>query len=346
MERNCSIDLIKTCACIGVCTLHFYIREMDSLGHFRPDFVLFYVATIAIPLFFMVNGYLLMSKTRDASYYIKRILNIFKIVFTINALYYIVIHFVRGQYLINPIKKPLIETFHNLFFQEGVFSIFWFLGALLIIYTILAVIPSSYLTTKAILIAIVTLVITSLAVNVTNLFPAIHTHTHTQVAWTLFEAYIPQTFRLYNHINYFLIGGLIARSKTKIEEYMTSKSKLYVTLSWLMVAVCTIAAIWKCNTIYGITRVEHLHCSFVTTLGTMGAFYLFMHMRMHVISTKIIQIFAPCVLMVYIIHRIILLHTNIAIGGLWYNLILFWILSFSIADILDKIKFIHKYFKL
>ena len=131
MERNFSIDIIKICSCLGVCTLHFYIREMESSGNFRPDFVLFYVATIAIPLFFMVNGYLLMSKTRESSYYINRILNIFKIVFTVNALYYIVIHFIRGQYLINPIKKPLIETFHNLFLQEGVFSIFWFLGALL-----------------------------------------------------------------------------------------------------------------------------------------------------------------------------------------------------------------------
>ncbi len=78
----------------------------------------------------------------------------------------------------------------------------------------------------------------------------------------------------------------------------------------------------------------------------MGAFYLFMHMRMHIISTKIIQIFAPCVLMVYIIHRIILSHTNIALGALWYNLILFWILTFTIAYLLDKVKFIHKYFKL
>lgn len=348
MERNCNIDLIKICACLGVCTLHFYFREMESLGHFRPDFVLFYMATIAMPLFFMVNGYLLMSKARKASYYLKRILNILKIVFSVNALYYIVIHFMRGQILLNPIEKPFVETFNNLFLQEGTFSIFWFFGALLIIYIIMAMIPSSYLTTKALVVVIMTCMIVSFIVNVTNLFPAIytHTHTHTHTARIVFEAFIPQTFRLYNHISYFLLGGLISRNKTKIEEYMVLRSKLYIILSWLMIVVCTVASIWKCNTIYGITRVEHLHCSLITTLGTIGSFYLFMHLRMQSTTLKIIQLLAPCVLMVYIVHRIILYHTNIAIGGLWYNLILFWILSFSIAYLLDKVKFIHKYFKL
>lgn len=182
MERSSSIDLIKICACLGVCTLHFYIREMEDLGHFRPDFVLFYIATIAIPLFFMVNGYLILSKTRETSYYLKRILNIFKIVFTVNALFYIVVHFIQGQFLINPIKKPLIETFKNMFLQEGGFSIFWFFGALLMIYAILAIIPSSYLTTKTIIIAIITLTFVSLAVNGTNLLSAFYTHTHTHTS--------------------------------------------------------------------------------------------------------------------------------------------------------------------
>ena len=181
MERSSNIDLIKICACLGVCTLHFYIREMEEFGHFRADFILFYIATIAIPLFFMVNGYLLLSKSRGSAYYLKRIANIIKIVFSVNALYWIVIHFIRGQFLINPIKKPIIETFKNLFLQQGTFGIFWFFGALLIIYAIMAIIPPSYLTTKNIIICIATLTIISLIVNGTNII-SLYTHTHTRCA--------------------------------------------------------------------------------------------------------------------------------------------------------------------
>lgn len=204
MGRNANIDLIKIVSIMGVCSLHFYLRFMWNDPTFRWEYLIFYAAGMAIPLFFMVNGFLLLKKERNKTYYLKKIVNIIKIVVSVNVFWYFLC-VVRGMDHPNPFQ----ESFFNLFLQQGFFSPFWFFGALIIIYTLLAIIPYKLFTPKNLLISIIVLALFQFAVNETNLV--------TCKDEKMFEIYIPQTFRIYNHLIYFLLGGFIALRDDKIK---------------------------------------------------------------------------------------------------------------------------------
>ena len=72
MERNQSIDLIKIIAMIMVIGLHVNIGRLDN----PIAFVISRTSGIAIPLFFMVSGFLLWGRKDNVKYSLKKIFNI------------------------------------------------------------------------------------------------------------------------------------------------------------------------------------------------------------------------------------------------------------------------------
>ena len=80
MDRDISLDAIKLVACIFVCTLHTIGMFMSESPEFHLSYLLFYMSGIAVPLFFMVNGFLLAPKDGGIKYYYRKIFNIVKIV--------------------------------------------------------------------------------------------------------------------------------------------------------------------------------------------------------------------------------------------------------------------------
>lgn len=80
MDRDISLDAIKLVACIFVCTLHTIGMFMPESSDFHLSYLLFYMSGIAVPLFFMVNGFLLAPKDGGMKYYYRKIFNIVKIV--------------------------------------------------------------------------------------------------------------------------------------------------------------------------------------------------------------------------------------------------------------------------
>lgn len=326
-ERNAGIDLIKIFACMGVCSLHFYLRYMIKDPSFRWEYIIFYAAGMAIPLFFMVNGYLLLSKERPRSYYFKKILNIIKIVITVNVLWFILLFLLKRE--IQP--NPLIESFKNLFLKEGFFSVFWFFGSLIIIYLLIAFIPYRLFTRKNYLYVILILVILQFLANQFNLV----TYQNEQI----FESHIIQTFRLYNHISYFLIGGLIRSFHNRMD--------ICRLFCWGGVILCIASETYICNSIYDIDAVELLQCNFITTFGVVCFFCLLLSIKIRETYSKIIGKIGPTVLMVYIIHEAILplFVVRDARFPLIY-LLCFWICLFTISFCLTRIKLIDSYFKL
>lgn len=76
MDRDISLDAIKLVACIFVCTLHTIGMFMSESPGFHLSYLLFYMSGIAVPLFFMVNGFLLAPKDGGIKYYYRKIFNI------------------------------------------------------------------------------------------------------------------------------------------------------------------------------------------------------------------------------------------------------------------------------
>ena len=120
MDRDISLDAIKLVACIFVCTLHTIGMFMSESSDFHLSYLLFYMSGIAVPLFFMVNGFLLAPKDGGMKYYYRKIFNIVKIGGVITFIF--------------DIPK---QACSSLFFQGGVFPVFWFLGSLIFIYALM-----------------------------------------------------------------------------------------------------------------------------------------------------------------------------------------------------------------
>lgn len=57
MKRDVGLDLLKILGCFAVITLHVGGSSTDLL-----NLALYYMASCAVPIFFMVNGNLLLNK--------------------------------------------------------------------------------------------------------------------------------------------------------------------------------------------------------------------------------------------------------------------------------------------
>lgn len=121
--RNCNLDLIKCLACLGVVGLH-------SVG--MVNYTIYYLCGISVPLFFMVNGYLMFSRSSlPYSYALRKIRNLLIPVIGWNILILIPVVVVRHKF-VNP-----ITLFLKSLFQQGYLWHFWFFGSLILIYLVM-----------------------------------------------------------------------------------------------------------------------------------------------------------------------------------------------------------------
>lgn len=113
---------------MGVMALHTCIDRTDSL----PGFVLSRTFGLSIPLFFMVSGYLMQGRRVDWHYSIKKVWGILRFTFIICISYWIV-HSMRHGVDFIGFAKLWIGSF----VQRGLFGVFWYFGAMILLYLVL-----------------------------------------------------------------------------------------------------------------------------------------------------------------------------------------------------------------
>lgn len=189
-QRLLSLDLVKVLAMVGVMCLH---TEMNFYENPIAQF-LYMSAVVSIPLFFMVSGYLLYGKkSLGYGYSGKKLFGIFRFVMIITIAFWLMSGVRHGE-------PFLIYTLGSLV-QKGSFGIFWYFGAMMIIYLLLPILHRlfTYHRYSFILLTIVL----GIACNVIFALNFLGTHIENNTI---------QTFRLWNWIFYFNLGGL-ARKK-------------------------------------------------------------------------------------------------------------------------------------
>ena len=190
--RNINLDLLKVLACIGVVLLHTTMGGFKETGSWNLLTYLYYLGTYSIPLFFMVNGYLLLGK-RDITY--SYILQKVKwILITVSSWTFIVWLF-KQDFAVNPVKKVLGSMV-----QKGYFSQFWFFGALILIYLCLPILTKILNSTRRYLYILSFFVAIGLIFESANI-----------ILQMPLQSYVIQTFRLWTWFFYYILGGLIAQ---------------------------------------------------------------------------------------------------------------------------------------
>ena len=215
MKRNLSIDLVKVIAMFMVLALHIVIfKGKIPLSIFRSWNS--GLATIAIPLFFMVSGYLLSRKPFDYHYSFKKIKSIIIFIFKTTTLFVVIesLFFSDGQIL------QLIRSYYAWIMQRGIMWQYWYFAAMIIIYALLPFL-GKIINSKYHLPVIICLVAISFIFFLLNIF------------YDFERLYIRQTFRIWYWFMYFLVGAYI-RNHQEMFNWITWKHVIYAIIFMLV----------------------------------------------------------------------------------------------------------------
>lgn len=183
-ERNQNLDLIKCIACLGVVGLH-------SVG--MVNYTIYYLCDFSVPLFFMVNGFLMFSKEEISyGYAFRKILNLIKVVVLWNLLIMLPVLVFRRK-IVNPVRLCLESLF-----QKGYLWHFWFFGALMLLYLFLPLLHK-LLENNSFLYGVVCLLLMCICILISDV---------SMVKGYSLQMFVPQTLRLWTWMLFFLFGGL------------------------------------------------------------------------------------------------------------------------------------------
>ncbi|HEV1426142.1 TPA: acyltransferase, partial [Streptococcus pneumoniae] len=190
--KDINLDLLKVIACVGVVLLHTEMGGFKETGSWNFSTYLYYLGTYSIPLFFIVNGYLLLGKKEITYSYILQ--KVKWILITVLS-WTLIVWLFKRDFSVNPIKKLIGSLV-----QKGYFFQFWFFGALILIYICLPVLKQFLNSKRSYLYFLSVLLVIGLIFELTNI-----------VLQMPIQAYVIQTFRLWTWLFYYILGGFISQ---------------------------------------------------------------------------------------------------------------------------------------
>ena len=330
MEKNLKLDVLKNIACFGVVALHMFApTQIQNLK-------IYYVFAYSIPIFFMVNGFLLLNKKEVTyKYVMKKIFNLIRLIFVWNTLLF-VIELLKNNYAINPI----LETLNNLV-QKGYFFQFWFFGSIIIIYLILPIYHKLLNKSKTnYLIILGTTGLINIFINAINIKMGIN--------WQpIFTQNVIQTFRVWIWLFYFTLGGFLGKYQPTFKF-----NKLWI----ISLVVCTVFVV-KYQYYMGINIYHNTYAEYFYGNIPIIIYVILIWVNICMIDfdkfKNNIEFINGSIIITYIVHTTLIVaigqifkyyYDNILINIIFYIIVL--LLCICIDKIIDKIPKANKIFKL
>ncbi len=318
--RNYSLDLIKFIAmCLVVClhTTHYYIVP----GVLNIEYILYNTSVVAIPLFFMVSGYLIIVKAKTTYRYVARkIWGIIRFILPVVGCWWIVHSLLAGWSF-----RLLVDTLAGVLFQNGPFGIFWYFSALCILYIAAPLVhrlarrPKYYI---AVLIVICMLQNLMFCLNLVDAG----------------ERGIFQAFRIWNWLFYFMLGGALRK---------LAMNRLFLTAVIFSTGVLNIFVIRWLSPFIPTTFCEFFYgCPVVIVFA--GSIFIFCK-QLSIGENRLTRGLAPLFLPVYTFHWFI--SAKLAdfglreFGGLTFYLVVLFC-TLVISWLIMKIPYINKVFRI
>ncbi len=194
--RELGIDLIKLMACCLVVANHTIDMSKGVLNCGLME-----LTVLSIPLFFMVNGYLMFKKQEIGwRYALHKVWRILVVCFLWEFLH-AVAYFVYYREMRNFLSSFVLD-----FFQQGLFFHFWFMGALIFLYLLLPFLHRLFRTNRPGFYGLFGLLgLVCIAVDVVMI-----------ASDHRFVLDIPQNLRLWYWLFYFLGGGVVMTNKERL----------------------------------------------------------------------------------------------------------------------------------
>lgn len=144
VDRKTHIDLIKFVAMLMVIMYHSTIYQYNFIENEKISYYLIYffrgILSTCVPLFFFVNGYLILNKKMNLKNHIKKSCKLIFLTVTWGIISLIIIMYIRGEQV-----SPK-EFILNLWKWNPIYRIdhLWYMGALICIYVFFPLIKNVY----------------------------------------------------------------------------------------------------------------------------------------------------------------------------------------------------------
>ena len=294
-KRNLNIDLIKILACFFVVALHTQRNYQLELIH-NP--ILYYIARCAVPLFLMVNGYLLLKKEEiDYKYVLHKTKKIlFVIVFW--TLAYVILDSIRKKGITN-----VLSIFLGTFTQDGALAHLWFFWALIIIYIILPILYKFKIFDNKNKFKNIIILILSISVIIDIIFNYMYVKYNTNILES-----IPQCFRIWIWFLYFFMGGYYSRY---IQNNITIKKNIIITAILTIISFVYQYQLFV-KTSFTINS-EYIYGNLIIILWIISIFYLLNSIKIEGYRFKrIIEYLSNYIMGIYILHPMIINILNLS----------------------------------
>lgn len=339
MKRNIGLDLLKTMACFAVIVLHVtgIIVTANNSNTYTINHTLYYIAVFAVPIFFMVNGYLLLNKSKMGyKYIIKKIISILIIIFSWNVLIFL------ASLVKHKVQNPFVN-FAGSLIQKGYFWQFWFFGALIIVYLVLPIIYNYFKNLKIAIAITGIFVIISLSIDLLSLIRSIQGN-------SILQVHVIQTFRLWTWLAYYLLGGLLG--KKEVTEYILKHMSM--SINWIIFIISIIViSIYQFNIsfLYKNPHAEFFYDNIFTFMYVISLFILVYRQDYSRYKNKIIELISKNAMGIYIIHVTILnalthfykFNTPITNIGLIFVV---FVISLILSEVISRVPIVNKLVKL
>lgn len=282
ISRNQDIDLIKVIAMFGVIGLHSWGAFME--WHYVN--VLYESCVIAIPLFFMSSGYILLSRDDvNYNYVLNKIKRIVRFLLLYSISYWLVYSFMNFSFS----YKELLHLIVGMITQKSALYFCWYLVTMIILYAFLPFFIKCFHSKSNILFfCILFLFVVNNSLWVANLF-----------CEKPIELYFAQFLRLWNWLFYFLIGGLLSTNKIVIKFSQKCYLVLIIIFSILNVLFQEFLKPYMKSPFC-----ELFYCSFVVEL--LSIFVFLYVLSIHIKQSILLEILSKLFLPVYIFHPLFL----------------------------------------
>lgn len=270
-----SIDLIKIIAMLGVIALHcqLYIPR-----NYQSTYCLSTISSgFPIPLFFMVSGYLMLGRKPDVKYSAKKIAKIIRFLVEFTIIYWLIFEATKGTSFLTAIKYVPLAML-----QEGPLPIFWYFGAMCILYACLPGLNLLYQRYKKF-----PLKLTFFLFVIENIIFILN-------CTIGFDQHVIQSLRIWNWLFYFSLGGII---KNYPKTFMKYDVKIWHIL---ILTILFAGGYTSAHYFFILKNTDQSYGSFICTAYAISIFIYCIHSNFQ--GNKLIKALSPLFLPVYSLH--------------------------------------------
>lgn len=333
-KRNVGIDFIKIIACILVITMHSLSPESSVVFNNVFRLSLYYVGTLAIPIFFMASGYFVLNKKSISyAYSFKRIKTILIVVFSWLILYSLAVLIVKHKFVFFSVVEGSIFSGIG----DNHFYHFWFFWALIIM-LLLAPVLLWVLQKQYNYFIILTIVVTVIC-----LVQDVSLH----IGYAYLMHSTQQVFRINIWLEYYLLGGLIGNVHfKKIKEFVKRNFSIFSILDIFLYMVLIIYSLWN-RRIIGWVYAEANYNNILVMLISVISMILFATSCPK--AENVIEYIIPATMGIYILQSFVIEYLSRIVLFYMHPVLLIpivFIVCLGIVEIALRIPVINRLFKL